>query len=209
MYPICIEFKAADGTIAKSAITFLSEDKEHSHQQIQQFEHRLFEIVREKLHRPLNHWIRYSDGCGAQFKSGYVVADMLRATENYQVKSVSFNYFEFHEGKSCSDSIGSIVRCSFTRSMLKSQQAVCNIDDTLAAGLEELKIWVHDISCTPIQVCIHVAHGVNFFASELPVRAHMYADCVCHRVCDYVLYENNFLVLYYLTFSTSSDERNL
>ena len=59
----------------------------------------MFEIVREKLHHPLNHWIRYSDGCGAQFKSGYVVADMLRATENYQVKSVSFNYFESHEGK--------------------------------------------------------------------------------------------------------------
>ena len=35
MYPICIEFKAADGTIAKGAITFLSENKEHSHQQIQ------------------------------------------------------------------------------------------------------------------------------------------------------------------------------
>ena len=60
MYPICLEFKAADGTIAKGAITFLSEDKEHSHQQIQQFEHRMFEIVRKKLHCPLNHWIRYS-----------------------------------------------------------------------------------------------------------------------------------------------------
>ena len=111
MYPICIEFKAADGTFTKGAITFLSEDKEHSHQQIQQFEHRMFEIVREKLHCPLNHWIRYSDVCWAQFKSGYVVADMLRATENYQVKSVSFKYFESHEGKSCSDSIGSIAKC--------------------------------------------------------------------------------------------------
>ena len=65
MYPICTEFKAADRTIAKGAIAFLSEDKEHSHQQVQQFEHRMFEIVREKLH-----WIHYSDGCGAQFKSG-------------------------------------------------------------------------------------------------------------------------------------------
>ena len=40
MYPICIEFKAADGAIAMGAITFLSEDKEHFHEQIQQFEHR-------------------------------------------------------------------------------------------------------------------------------------------------------------------------
>ena len=87
MYPICIEFKAADGAIAKGAIIFLSEDKEHFHQQIQQFEPRMVEIVRVKLHRPLNHWICYSDGCGAQFKSGSVVADILRATENYKVKS--------------------------------------------------------------------------------------------------------------------------
>ena len=27
MYPICIEFKAADGTITKGAIKFLSEDR--------------------------------------------------------------------------------------------------------------------------------------------------------------------------------------
>ena len=33
MYPIGTEFKAADGTIAKGAITFLSEDNKHSHQQ--------------------------------------------------------------------------------------------------------------------------------------------------------------------------------
>ena len=55
MHPICTEFKAADGTIAKGAITFLSEDKGHSHQQIQQVEHRTFEIVRENC--PLNLWI--------------------------------------------------------------------------------------------------------------------------------------------------------
>ena len=47
MYPFCIEFKAADGTIANGAITFLSEDKEHSHLQIQQFQQRMFEIVCE------------------------------------------------------------------------------------------------------------------------------------------------------------------
>ena len=50
--------KTSDGAIDKGAKTFLSEDKEHSHQQIQQFEQRMFEIVREKLHSPLNHWIR-------------------------------------------------------------------------------------------------------------------------------------------------------
>ena len=39
----------------------------------------------------------------------------------------------------------------------------------------------------------------QFHAHELPVRAHVYADRVCHRVRDYVLHINVFLVLYYLT----------
>ena len=39
----------------------------------------------------------------------------------------------------------------------------------------------------------------QFRAHELPVRARLYADHVHHRVCDYVLYVNIFLVLYYLT----------
>ena len=53
-----MQLQAADGTIAKGALKFLSEDKKHSHQQIQQFEHRMFEIVHEKIRLPLNHWIR-------------------------------------------------------------------------------------------------------------------------------------------------------
>ena len=70
MYPSCIKFKAADGALAKGAITFLSQDKEHFHQQIQQFEHKMFEIVCDKLHCSSNHWSRYSDGCEAKIKSG-------------------------------------------------------------------------------------------------------------------------------------------
>ena len=66
------------------------------------------------------------------------------------------------------------------------------------AGLEELKIWVHDFLCTPIQVCIPVHARSQFRAHELPVHACMYADCVHHRVRDYVLYVNIYLVLYYL-----------
>ena len=39
----------------------------------------------------------------------------------------------------------------------------------------------------------------QFRARELPVRTRVYADRVRHRVRDYVLYVNIFLVLYYLT----------
>ena len=39
----------------------------------------------------------------------------------------------------------------------------------------------------------------QFCARELPVRARVYAGRVRHRVRDYVLYVDIFLVLYYLT----------
>ena len=91
----------------------------------------MFEIVREKLQYPLKHWIRYSYGCEAPFKSGYVVTDLLHGSESNQVKSASFNFFDSNEGKSCSDSITSIVICLFTSGTLKSQQAICYIDDIL------------------------------------------------------------------------------
>ena len=41
----------------------------------------------------------------------------------------------------------------------------------------------------------------QFRARELPMRARVYADHVRHRVRDYVLYVNIFLVSYYLTLS--------
>ena len=68
MYPICVEYLGTDGKVNKMAITFLSDDKVHSHQQVKEFERRMFEIVREKLGRPITNWIRFSDGCG------YVIA---------------------------------------------------------------------------------------------------------------------------------------
>ena len=110
--------------------------------------------------------------CGSQFKSGYVVADMLRATENYQVKSVSFIYFESHDGKCCSDSIGSIVKHSFTRGMLESQHAVCNIDDMLAVIQNKSKqttkkfhfYIVEKAGCNKLKVILQIRwhHGFTF-----------------------------------------------
>ena len=51
---------------------------------------------------------------------------------------------------------------------------------------------------------MHVNTGTRrvrsqFRAPELPVRAHVCADCVRHRVRDYAFCVNIFLVLYHLT----------
>ena len=139
MYLGCVEYKDSDGNIKKGAITFLSEDKEHSHQQVAAFEKRMFEIIREKISHPIRNWIRFSDGCGAQFKSGYAVADLFRTKESFNLENVCFNFFESHEGKNTSDSIGSIVKCAFLRGMLKSDQGKENIDDILSIMKSELK----------------------------------------------------------------------
>ena len=37
MYPVCVEY-VADGVVKKGAITFISGDKKHDHEQVQQFE---------------------------------------------------------------------------------------------------------------------------------------------------------------------------
>ena len=131
MYPICVEFKNEDESISKGAITFLSDDKDHSNQQVQKFEERMFHIVRDKLQRPISNWARFRDGCGAQFKSGFTAADLFNALDIQNLKSASFNFFEPHEGKSISDSIGSIVKCAFVRGMMQNQEGVQNIDDIL------------------------------------------------------------------------------
>ena len=46
MYPVYVKFKSADGTIQKQLITFLPEDKEHSHQQ------EVLELKKKDVHNP-------------------------------------------------------------------------------------------------------------------------------------------------------------
>ena len=92
----------------------------------------MFEIVHEKLHHPSNHWICYSYVCGTQLKSGYVVADMLHATENYQVKSVSFNYFESITVKVILIVLGQLSNFHLLEVCLCRNRQF-NIDDILAA----------------------------------------------------------------------------
>ena len=84
---------------------------------------RMFQIIREHLNRPIKKWIRFSDGCSAQFKSGFAAADLFDAPDVFDITSASFNFFESHEGKSTSDSIGSIVKCAFLRGVMKIDKA--------------------------------------------------------------------------------------
>ena len=64
---------------------------------------------------------------------------MFYAPNIFDVKRVSSNFFESHEGKSISDSIGSIVKCVFIREMLKNEQGVSGVDDILSVITSETK----------------------------------------------------------------------
>ena len=99
LYPICIESVSPKGDLKKGAISFISTDKQHDHQQVGKFEQRMFEIIRSQLGRQVNHWTCMSDGCGAQFKSRHCVADLMKTCRTYDLKPAAFHYFASHEGK--------------------------------------------------------------------------------------------------------------
>ena len=139
LYPVCIEF-IQDGEIKKGAVSFISKDRNHDHQQVQKFEIRLFEIIREQLGREIRNWGRFSDGCASQFKSCYCVADLFNDLKILDLDQASFHLFESHEGKNTSDSIGSNNKSSLRRAMLKNPDlTVHSAEDVVEAIKTEMK----------------------------------------------------------------------
>lgn len=128
LYPICVEY-LDNNELKKAAIVFISSDKKHDHQQVQRFEERLFEIVRERIRPGIVNWFRLSDGCDGQFKSRFCVADLFNDIQKLQLEQAGFHFFESHEGKSASDSIGAMSKCGFRRGLLKDENIVIRTAD--------------------------------------------------------------------------------
>ena len=115
-FPAVVFFRLEEGgPVQKATITFFSDDLGHDHQQVQAFERRIVEILMEKTGMSFLNIIRFSDGCGAQFKSRFCVADLCQmpgkvlSSENMDCK-VQAHYFASHEGKSDSDTAGSLEK---------------------------------------------------------------------------------------------------
>ena len=148
VYPICLEFRnEADGPVHKGAITFISNDKAHDHQQVQAFERRMFEIARNELGMTIDHWQRWSDGCGAQFRSKFVNHDLLQAPCTFDVQSGSFSYFETHEGKNTSDTIGSIVKCAFVKGIAQDDQGIGKAENVVDLVKKNVKSETKKFDC--------------------------------------------------------------
>lgn len=139
MYPLCVEFVREDGGLGKGGIIFLSEDKIHDHQQVEAFEVQAFEIFKEKLPHDISSWKRYSDGCGAQFWSRFVNANIFSMKDILKLDNISYDRFEAHEGKSISDTLGSIAKCCFKRAIFKNPEGVSSAADVVNLIRSELK----------------------------------------------------------------------
>ena len=137
IYPICVEY-LVDRELCKGAIVFISDDKVHDLQQVAAFEKRAFEIIREELpFKQIDYWQRWADACAAQFRSRYCNGKLKSACKDLVLKRASFCYFEAHEGKNISDTIGSIVKCAFIRRMNKFDQGISTAHDVVKLVIEQ------------------------------------------------------------------------
>ena len=140
MYPLCVEYLDSDGKLCEGGIVFLSEDKLHDHQQIEAFELKAFEIFKKYIPYDIVSWKRFSDGCGAQFWSKFVIANSFKMKETLNLQSLSYHRFEANEGKSVSDTLGSISKCAFQRGILKKDEGIENLSDIIELIKSELNV---------------------------------------------------------------------
>ena len=120
-FPVVVFFRrSTERPVEKASITFFTDDLGHDHQQVQAFEQRVVDIIRDKTGCSFFKVVIFSDGCSAQFKSRFCNADLCElpvkvlGMENGSVQledgsvRVEAHYFASHEGKSDSGTIISL-----------------------------------------------------------------------------------------------------
>ena len=128
--------------VQKACITFFSDDLNHDHQQVQAFERRIVEIVKQRTGILFKKIIRFSDGCGAQFKSRFCVADLCQMSgevlglDPSQGGKVQAHFFASHEGKSDSDTAGSLEKLRAERILLRNTEMVVTNAAQLVAAIQ-------------------------------------------------------------------------
>ena len=98
----------------------------------------MFQILCE-IGLEINSWQRWSDGCGAQFKSQYCNADLLNAKDSFKLQNASFSYFEANESKNTSDTIRSIGKCAFLKGITEVDQGIGKASDVVELVKEIVK----------------------------------------------------------------------
>ena len=142
VFPAVLYYKREqDNKRSKASVTFVSDDLNHDHQQVWRMEARAVEILKDKTGLEFESLVRVSDGCGAQFKSRFCVADLCKAGERILGKSeadVKFVYFESNEGKGESDTRGSVFKMRSERMVLRDHNLVITSAKQLVQALNNL-----------------------------------------------------------------------
>ena len=178
----------------------MSEDTIHDHQQIADFEKRAFSIFDEMLPHKVKSWKRFSDGCTAQFWSRFVVPDLFAIRTALQLNHVSFDRFEAHEGKSISDTLGSITKCAYGRGILKHDEDVSTLSEVVDVIRSEIKpstrkfdfLIVEEFGSTNRKLVrpeleiskISTLHSFNLSGNNLIGKQWTCASCTVSSVCD-------------------------
>jgi hypothetical protein len=142
VYPTGLYFKREGSEILeKAAIVFVSDDKKHDHEQVQRMERRLMQLIKQKIFTPKG-WSRWSDNCNGQYKSQFVLYDLINVVNAVSptLIDVEFMYFEPNEGKNLSDTIGSLCKSAFLRAQQVNGEAVVTVDDMVSRMLEGMQV---------------------------------------------------------------------
>ena len=111
---------------------------QHDKYQVDQFETAAINILREKGIEVEN-ICRFSDTCSAQFWSKHCNKYLRNfKTKNKVSGNVTWLYFEAHEGKNLSHTIGSLTKQAFTRGLKTKDVGITNIDDIITLIMENI-----------------------------------------------------------------------
>ena len=199
IYPLCVEYLDEEGLLCKGGIVFLSEDKNHDYQQVEAFEERAFEIFREKIRPNIKNWKRFSDGCGSQFWSRFVAADMVKMRTKLSLENISYDRFEADEGKSLSDTLGSLTKCSYNRAIIKYDEGVSTLSDIVNLIQSEMKSSTKkfnflvieefgdtmretDRAAVPVPN-ISKLHSLKIFKKDLIGKVWTCSECTVQNIC--------------------------
>jgi hypothetical protein len=147
IFPMVLKFRRppappeTSSPLETAGIVFISADTHHGFQQVAQFEKRALEIFGLEVFVPEG-YIRWSDGAASQFKSRFVLHNLLHVDEliSPHLKTALYCFFESHEGKNASDTLGSIIKAAIGRASMTTQQGFGGPSDE--EGEEQIELTI-------------------------------------------------------------------
>ena len=126
IHPVSSYYRCQNGDCTKTvneSMIFISNDLQHDHHSVHAFQVEAFKHLTEVRHLKPRHWIQWTDGCSAQYKSKGPFADLAMSSEDFPGVAVERNYFGSRHGKGPCDGEGAKVKSGATV-MVKTGGAV-------------------------------------------------------------------------------------